>query len=54
MFNDGQDDIILDENNLENKEDPEAASRDLHLEVRKRQRRQKKRQRRRPMKDEEQ
>lgn len=41
MFNDGQDDIILEENDLENKEDPEASSRDFHLEVGKRQRRQK-------------
>ena len=52
MFNDGQDDITLEENDLENHF--EASSRDLHLEVRKRQRRQKRRHRRRPMKDEEQ
>lgn len=37
----GRNDIILEENDLENKEDFEASSRDLHLEVRKRQRRQK-------------
>lgn len=52
MFNDGQDDIILEEKDLENKEDPDASSRDLHLEVRERQRRQKRRHGRRPMKDE--
>lgn len=51
MFIDGQDDIILEENDLENKEDPEASSRDSHIEVRKCQRRQKRRHRRRPMKD---
>lgn len=43
MFNDGQDDNILKENDLENKEDPEPSSRDSHLEVRRRQRSQKRR-----------
>lgn len=51
MFNDGQDDIILEENDLENKEDPEPSSRDSHLEVRRRQRSQKRRHKEESRKD---